>query len=383
MSVSHRPGMHDAHRSHPNQGPAPCRSLDEHLAEFDSLFAGLLTWLPRLYDPETGGFYYALSSRTTPRFEPDIESTCMAIRILAQFDLLESLPPSVRDHLIRFLQGRQDTATGFFLDGHNEMGTIERMRGRALSAATDALKMLESRPLHPLPGSAGAGSDHLKHLMSPRAFEVWLEGRPWENSWLAQDNIQAQGALIKLLPPEQQAERVGQALRFVTERQDPVTGFAGGGSPYVRLSGAFKLALFCRAFDRAVPRAENIYAATMECLRTEFCEDACWLRNPLELIEVLRPQLGPRPQAELDEVVRISARNARHFSQPDGGFSRKPGSSSPAPNDVPLGLGLAEGDLNASVQLAVIARPTLYRFANIGAPQLPGSDECRRAFARS
>ncbi|WP_432104172.1 hypothetical protein [Streptomyces sp. bgisy091] len=357
--------------------------MRDDLAGFESLFDGLLAWLPRLHDAQSGGFYYALSSRTQPQFAPDIESTCMALRIIKQYDLLESLPASVHAGLVRFLQARQDPDSGFFFDPHNEMRTIERMRGRALSSALDALENLGVRALHPLPGTGATEDTYLHHLQSVASFEAWLDERPWDNSWMAQDNIQAQSSLIKLLPEERQDELVDAALAHVLRRQDLKTGYAGGGAPYVRLSGAFKLALFCRAFDRPVPYAERIYESTLACLREETCEDACWLRNPLELIEVLQPQLGPLPQTELAEVVHISTRNARRFAQPDGGFSRSSDGASPSPNEVVLGLGLAEGDLNASVQLATIVRPTLYRFADVEVPRAGGPDAWAARFAQT
>lgn len=347
--------------------------LDQQLRDLDDLYAGVLGWLPRLYDRERGGFYYALSSTTAPGFEADIESTCQAVRIIARCGLIDELPADVRTGVVAFLQSRQDSDTGFFVDRHTRMGSIERLRGRALSTAVETLALLGERPLHPLPAVGRPGGEHTRHLDSTAAFERWLAERPWDNSWLAQDNISAQAGLIALLPPDRQAALVEAALASVRSRQHPRTGFAGGGSPYVQLSGSFKLALFCRVFGRPLPMAPEIYASSLTCLREEICEDACWLRNPLELIEILQPQLGRElPASERREIVAISAANARRFARSDGGFSRQLSGAPAAPNDdVVLGLGLAEGDLNASVQLVTIVRPALYGFAGRPTPPLP------------
>lgn len=348
-------------------------TITDQLAELEVLFAGFLSWIPRTFDPERGGFYYALSAVDKPEFEADIESTCAAMAAIEAMGLLPAVSDEVRGSVVNFLQQRQDPATGYFFDRQNEMRTVERLRGRALNVSLKTLTMLGAAPLHPLPGT-GNGDESLEHLRSEAAFASWLDDRPWNNSWLAQDNIQAQTSLIQLLPQEQQQARVTQAINYVRSRQAAETGYAGDGSPFVLMSGAFKLALFCRDFGREVPLAENIYVSTLDCIHGQECLDACWLRNPIELVEVLAPQIGGVPLEDLAQIVSISTSNASGFLEPDGGFSRKIGRSSASPNEVPLGLGLAEGDWNASTQLAARVRPALYRLANQAQPSLPGHD---------
>ena len=352
----------------------PGETIAEGLADLEVLFDSFLDWIPRLFDRERGGFYYALSSVQRPEFEADIESTCAAMAAIDELGLLAKVTDGVRGRIVTFLQERQDPATGYFFDRQNEMRTVERLRGRALNVSLKTLAMLGAAPLHELPGQDD-GDQTFEHLRSEAAFAAWLDARPWDNSWLAQDNIQAQTSLIRLLPEDQQEARVTQAIAYVRSRQHSETGYAGGGAPFVLMSGAFKLALFCRDFERPLPLAEQIYASTLECIRDEDCLDACWLRNPIELVEVLAPQIGGVPHSELADIVSISAGNASRFLEPDGGFSRKIGRSSAAPNEVQLGLGLAEGDWNASTQLAARVRPALYRLAAREQPSLPGADD--------
>ncbi|MFE7505379.1 hypothetical protein [Promicromonospora sp. NPDC057488] len=345
-------------------------TLDGELAEFDHLFVNVLDWLPGLWDRERGGFYYALSSTGASEFEADIESTAFAVNIIARAGLLGSLPRAVRTALVRFFQDRQDRRSGYFLDPQNEMREIERLRGRALDMATSALARLGAEPLYPLPDPGTGATAYTRHVESVDAFEEWLDQRPWENSWLAQDNIQAQAALLMLLPDSRRDALVGTAIRYVSARQDPVTGFAGEGVPYNRLSGAFKFALFCRQVGHAVPRAREIYDAAFEVIRTQECTDACWLRNPVELIDVVGAQLGGVGERDVAELVRITTANSRGFARDDGGFSRHLGHSLEAPNEVRLGFGLDEGDLNATHQFVTTVRPTLYRLAGVAAPAL-------------
>lgn len=341
------------------------------LAQFDRLFDHLLEWLPTLWDADRGGFYYAASSRTRPELEADLESTAFAVNIVDRAGLLGALPASVHDALVRYFQDRQDPSTGYFLDRQNEMREIERLRGRALDVSTTALRRLGAAPLHPLPDATSGTTPFTRHVESVAAFEEWLDRRPWDDSWLAQDNLQAQGSLLALLPAELREPLVDAALAHVGARQDPATGFAGEGVPYNRLSGAFKLALFCRQVGRPVPLAREIYAAAFDVIRTEPCVDACWLRNPVELVDVVGGQLGGVPDADVAELVAITTCNAVGFARGDGGFSRHVGASVPAPNAVRLGLGLDEGDLNATHQFVTTVRPTLYRLAGVEAPPLP------------
>lgn len=345
------------------------RGTEDDLAEFDRMFARVLEWLPRLWDRERGGFYYALSSTTRSEFEADIESTAFAVNIIRGAGLLTELPGTVRSGIVAYFHERQDPESGYFLDRHNEMREIERLRGRALDMATTALTILGATPRYPLPSASG--SPYTRHVESVASFEAWLANRPWDDSWLAQDNIQAQASLLMLLPADLREILVDSALCEVQSRQDPATGFAGDGVPYNRLSGAFKLALFCRQVGRPLPLAHEIYNASFAVIRTEECTDACWLRNPVELIDVLGEQMGGIPETDLAELVRVTTENSARFLRPDGGFSRHVGRSVPAPNDVRLGLGLDEGDLNATHQFVKTVRPTLYRLAGVEAPPLP------------
>ena len=129
-----------------------------------------------------------------------------------------------------------------------------------------------------------------------------------------------------------------------------------------------------------MPRADEVYAAAFEVIRTEDCTDACWLRNPVELVDVVGAQRGGVPPQDVAELVTITTRNAVPFARPDGGFSRHVGASVPAPNEVRLGLGLDEGDLNATHQFVTTVRPTLYRLTGLDAPSLPAPADLAERF---
>src|SRR5690606_2759095 len=144
--------------------------------------------------------------------------------------------------------------------------------------------------------------------------------------------------------------------------QHPDTGFWGEGTPYVQLSGTFKLHLLYKRFGMPLPRKERIYAAILHTLRTEKAVDMCYVRNPISLLDSLEAEIPPD---EMTEITSVTLDNMARLKQEDGGFSRELGHSPPAPNvaqvkpgelypdmpaAVPLGLGEAEGDMNAGTQ---------------------------------
>lgn len=147
-----------------------------------------------------------------------------------------------------------------------------------------------------------------------------------------------------------------------------------GPDAYNEVSGAFKAALFYSAFDRPLPYASEIYASVMLTIRTDECKDVCWLRNPIELVTLLEPQLSQIPPVDANEIIQISVTNMRRFVQPDGGFSRQAGRSKTTSNGVVLGMGLPEGDMNAGAQMVCVVRPLLYRLANESLPALGTSN---------
>ena len=87
--------------------PAVRAALDK----LDSKFGiSVVDWLAGLYDRESGGFYYAESSRDNPQFEPDIESLVQAILLLDRMGLITRdenhkfiAPEPFRDASIKFL----------------------------------------------------------------------------------------------------------------------------------------------------------------------------------------------------------------------------------------------------------------------------------------
>jgi hypothetical protein len=350
------------------------------LAEMDGLFGHFFDWLADRYDPVSGGFFYAASSRRMAGgFGPDIESTAQAVNILERVGLLAAMPAPMREGLIRFFQERQDPASGYFYDGHPNMREDEVMVARAMGYSLGVLRKLGAAPLHPLPAAERAPG----YLDSPEAYVRWLRSVDLSHSWRGCDRLAVSSVYVRQLEPGRREIFLRTALEEFTRLQDPVTGLWGGGGWYVRISGTFKLHTFYSAFDVPMPRVREIYGSILYTLRTERATDMCFVRNPVHLLSYLRPHLEPDVSPdELLDILRTTKDNLARLLRGDGGFSREISGSVEAPNvaqvkagetypdlpkPVPLGLGEVEGDMNAGTQ-AVLVRTLCYRLAGLGEP---------------
>lgn len=355
------------------------------LMEMDGLFAGFFGWLEGQHDPASGGFFYARSSKTSGQFIPDIESTSQALNIMERVELLSRWEEGKREQAVRFFQGKQDAVSGYFYDEHPHMREDEVMLGRALSYSLGSLRKLGAGPLFPLPDRM---KDAPAYMRSPQAYVQWLAGIPLVNSWRGCDRLCNSAPYISQLPGSDREEYLQRAFQFFRDIQDRETGLWGEGSGYVRISGTFKLHTFYHRFGVPLPREEAIYASILHTLRNETATDMCYIRNPVNLLSYMKPAI---PAHELEEIIFITLNNMKALLQADGGFSRELGHSPVAPNvaqvkegefypgmpkPVPLGLGLAEGDMNAGTQ-ALLIRSICYEMAGLPAPALPGSGKAQ------
>jgi hypothetical protein len=333
--------------------------------EMDSLFQHFYEWLAGQYDAASGGFYYARSSFDMDHFKPDIESTAQALNILIRSGLLESMPSSVRERMISFLQQKQDPATGYFYDADPNMHFDEVMVFRALGYSVGSLSKLGGRPLHKLPHEA---QERPSYLESPDAYVAWLKSVDLRNSWRGCDFMGAPNHHLARMSEEERRPYVEAGRQYFASIQDPETGLWGGGNRYIRISGTFKLRAFYDRFHIPVPHVDRIYRTLLDCLRNDEAIDMCWVRNPMDLLGAFQHELVI-PERELTEILEITIANMRRLLREDGGFSRELKHSPPAPNvaqvkegefypympkPVRIGKGLVEGDMNAGTQALLI-----------------------------
>ncbi|SFL67562.1 hypothetical protein SAMN04487943_10349 [Gracilibacillus orientalis] len=339
--------------------------LETESNRLDGLFNGVFPWLLEQFDPLTGGFYYARSSVLDDRFTPDIESTSQAINILRRHQLLDNMPQTMKEKMIAFFQMRQDAATGYFYDHDPNMKKDEVMVHRALHYSRNSLMRLGASPLYPLPVENQLAPSYTKSLSLYR--KKW-ESIDLRNSWRGSDLLSSSTVYFAEMDEAKQQKYVQTFTEYLAEKQDPETGLWGEGSLYVRISGTFKLHAFYRRYQIPMPNQDRIYQTILHCLREEEAVDMCYIRNPIDLLSYIEPNIS---KIELREISEITINNMKRLKQKDGAFSRELAHSPKAPNvaqvkhgeyypnmpeAVELSLGLKEGDMNATTQATLIRK---------------------------
>ncbi|QGH36558.1 hypothetical protein GI584_21985 [Gracilibacillus salitolerans] len=338
---------------------------DAESNRLDGLFNGVFSWLLEQFDPLTGGFYYARSSVLDDRFTPDIESTSQAINILLRHQLLDNMPQTLKEKMIAFFQMRQDPRAGYFYDHNPNMKKDEVMVHRALHYSLNSLKRLGASPLYPLPVKNQVAPDYTKSLSS---YQKKWDSIDLRNSWRGCDLLASSTVYFGQMDEATQRKYVDAFAEYLAERQDQQTGLWGEGSLYVRISGTFKLHTFYRRYQISMPNQGRIYQTILHCIKTEEAIDMCYIRNPIDLISYIKPDIS---EADLKEISEITINNMKKLKQKDGAFSRELAHSPKAPNvaqvkqgeyypnmpeAVELGLGLKEGDMNATTQATLIRK---------------------------
>jgi hypothetical protein len=346
--------------------------------DLDNLFEGYFEWLEGQYDPKSGGFFYAQSSKSSGKFIPDIESTSQAINILERCEFLPKWDPAFKTKATQFYQGKQDPATGYFYDEDPNMRLDEVMVGRAIAYSVNSLRKLGAQPLYPLPSQQHAAPAYMK---SPQAYAEWLRSISLANSWRGCDRLCNSAPYIGQLEGAEQEAFLKEAFSYFDSIQDKESGLWGEGSRYVQISGSFKLHTFYNRFQVKLPRAAELYQSLLYTLRNDEAKDMCYIRNPIDLLSEMTVTIT---DDEMAEIAETTVRNMKRLKRADGGFSRELDHSPVAPNvaqvkkgeyypempiAVPLGLGLVEGDMNAGTQ-AIWIRVLLHELAGFKQPQL-------------
>ncbi|WP_040417590.1 hypothetical protein [Cyclobacterium qasimii] len=187
--------------------------------QLDKSYENLFVFYANLYDPATGGFYDSPEKKTAPR----IESTCRVISRIDDNGLTNTIPDSLKQQWVGFLQSFQDADTGFF-DDPNEHRNIDMRRGRALSYVKGAFRRLDASSKFPYPtikNDDETEEDGLIHLKSVENFKNWLDTLGWEeNPWRAGGTLSAQGNVISSLEETLQEQIVEAMFDFLAANQN-------------------------------------------------------------------------------------------------------------------------------------------------------------------
>ena len=356
------------------------KNIDQVLAKLDAEFdKETLDWLISMYDGESGGFYYAVSSRDNEQFEPDIESTVQANSTLKDLGLIEIdsegkwiYPEWYKKGILDFLRERQDPDDGYFYDPVYKAIAGKEKLERNTAFATSLIKgTFYENPLYPTPmerilakkqkgetvsGGGKNGSAAQDIYDSPESFIGWLEDLRTKMSSYCWGSYVASGyGMIKAAGLED------TLVDWLIKIQNTENGTWAEKFDMEAVNGVLKL---CGCFNpqtKPYPNIDKYLTNVVEFTKTFEPLTAAANWNPLgSLRQILQnnPGLPEDLRKKVDDGIFDMISNTlvqmRKFRQPDHGFGYLQKGSSRTSNAVVVSLGLPEGDVNALALMRLI-----------------------------
>ena len=335
----------------------------------------VVDWLAGLYDPDAGGFYYCESGRDNQGFSADIESTYQAFCMLSELGFFADdkyIPEEIKTKVGEYIQQRQAEDDGYFYDPQFGKNVTVSKRERNLGHGKSLLSMTGFKALYPYPDertkaksfAKTADSDSLPEMyQSAEAYRKWISDQPWStNPYASGNNVAASSSMAKSLG-------YGDILiEELNKRQNAETGLWGGSDrKYLQLNASMKCAAAYQTVNYPYPNMDNMIDSVVYIVENDMPGEIAPAWNPLALLKyakatyggVLKPEQTERLNAAAPRIVSKIADNVMAFKQKDGGFSYYRDHSSAESQGALVGLGLAEGDINASY-MALLIRSDCY-----------------------
>ena len=342
--------------------------------ELEQLYAlydeRLYVWLATLWDPQIGGFYFSSSGRDCDAFLPDIESTAQAMSFIQRSGLLSyygddigtAVPKPMRDALLSFTKGLQDKDDGFFYHPQWGKNVVTARRARDLSWATDLIKKLGDKPNYPTPLDKGEDGERSANLpIYLRDIDEWkryLRGFDLaKQSAIGGSVISAHAVQIKAAGEEY----VKELFLWLEETQNPENGLWEEKLSYTAVDGMMKMTILYNHFNRPMKNAEKaLKSALISALSDDEVSCCTHFYNPVGAINGILYNLHKTGYADdadallrtvnahAEDLIRVTREKIVKCKRSDGSFSYDSSPSSRYSQKAPVGLGLEEGDINAS-----------------------------------
>ena len=335
------------------------RELADALKRCDLLVGTeTLEYMYRLYDPETGGFYYSISSRDLEGMTPFAEGTRFALEHL-RCGGIES-PDWHKELVGSWIRGHQDESDGYFYEDLWGKTTSGPRLDRDLTYSKDILhSFCGMEPLYPTPderlknGDAGAAVP--EYLKSEANMLAWLDGMDWSNKkiWSTGQCISSAKFLIKAAGLDR------TVYEYVLEKQNPRTALWGEKLDWMSTNGGMKISSFLAEAGYQFPNVERMIDSVLELFACgEPAENATYIWNPFVLLSnaiFSLPEDERRPMREKlykngAQIVNFAIDSALRLKRPDGGFSSNIHFAQKKQQGYLYGLGLPdESDMDGTV----------------------------------
>ena len=332
-----------------------------------------LDYYYNLYDPETGGFYYSISSRDTREMTPFAEGTSFTLEALRMGGM--TLPDWYKEKVGPWIQNHQDESDGFFYEDLWGKITSGPRLNRDLSYSRDILSLCGLKPKYPLPQERLKGGEVSStipaYLENEETMLAYLDSLDWSYDmiWSTGQRLTTARTLIEaagLLPLTRE---------YIKNKQNPETGLFGDGFGWMNTNGAMKLSGF---FDKDFPypnvdlmleSVKKIYSGTPPTSATMTWNPFVLMNRAIasnvEDSERLRKVLYEKAPA----IINCAIDAALLMKRADGGFASSISKPIKRQQGYLFGLALPEeSDLDGTLIAGPRLRRTIHAVFGIAAP---------------
>ena len=347
----------------------------------------LVEWFARLYDVNTGGWYYSNSARDYDRIgdtswllRPDIESTVQALGFIGRSGMTggrpyaDFIPEWMKKDVGDYIYNSQD-ADGYFYHAHWGKSIPLTRKGRDLNWSRIILKALgrDMRYRSIVDDTKGSVAEKAtvqagipEHLKSKDAFVRYLDSLELNaKSYPAGNALSAQFSQIR------SCGLAEVCIKYLSERQNPETGLWHDCRSYYGINGLMKVA---SVFDEAgvvLPNAENAALSAIDAICSDEPISAVtdlwniWVairyiltgirKNGGSSGNIVADRIATKVRIVAADALRKTKQKILPFKKSDHAFSYCKDYPAPTSQGMPVCIPkLPEGDVNATVMSSTL-----------------------------
>jgi len=275
-----------------------------------------LDWLISMYDAESGGMYYAASSRDNDEFRPDIESTTQTLSLLQNLGLITTnengiatdVPEWFAEGVRKFLKVRQDEGDGYFYDPVYRDISPKSKKERNTNFAVDALKTLGTTPLYPtatqrLSDTVNEDDGDQAMYATKESYLEWLDKNAEERG----DSYHWGSDLSCARPMIIASGNLGTTVEWLKKRQNTQNGTWEDEFNMTAVNGVLKIRGYFNKNTEVYPHYDVYIRNTVEFTKTFEPEFAAYVWNPIGSVKRIVEALPTAPEPELARLIDDSA----------------------------------------------------------------------------
>ena len=349
-----------------------------------------LDYLYDLYDPETGGFYFSISSRDAEEMTPFGEGTNDCHGILCAGGMV--FPDWYKEKIGSWVREHQDESDGFFYEPLWGKITSGPRLHRDLTANVAILNRCGMQPKYPLPIERLEKNEKVEtipeYLSSEKALIDYMDSLDWSSK-----SIWATGQRLTVEVPIMKANGIFEtAHRYVIEKQNKETGLWAEGLGWMNTNGSMKLTGFFTDAEHPYPNIEKMLGSVLELFKTGIAPQApTWIWNPFVLIaramETCSAENAEKYRTMLydsgADIVNYAIDCAQKFRRADGGFASTGSRAIFRAQGYLFGYGLAnESDTDGTMIAGHLMRLMIHKAFGITPPAVHYKDKADAFFER-